>query len=136
MNYEKFKQIISKNIFFKILVLALLIVILISYFKFFFTTGVYYDYKFLKKEVKSPDIHYIGNNNYDKIQITVKSLINEQNSIDVIYKLPNNINRHYIVSYKDLSNLGFVIEGRREKYKKLADGTYINSYIMALVLME
>jgi len=33
-------------------------------------------------------------------------------------------------------NLGFVIEGRREKYKKLADGTYINSYIMALVLME
>jgi len=107
MNYERFKQIISKNIFFKVLVLALLIVILIYYFKFFFTTGVYYDYKFLKKEVKSPDIHYINNNKYDKIQITVKGLINEQNSIDVIYKLPNNINRHYIVSYKDLSNLGF-----------------------------
>lgn len=33
-------------------------------------------------------------------------------------------------------NLGFMIEGRREKYKKLADGTYISSYIMALLFIE
>lgn len=31
-------------------------------------------------------------------------------------------------------NLGFKIEGRKDKYKKLADGTYKSSYIMALFM--
>lgn len=33
-------------------------------------------------------------------------------------------------------NLGFKIEGRKDKYKKLVDGTYKSSYIMALLFMD
>ena len=59
----------------------------------FFTTGVYFDDIFLKKEVVSSDTYYKGKNKFGPIQITVKGELNKHNSADVLYSCANNINK-------------------------------------------
>ena len=102
---ERVKQNILKNKFFKASLWTFLVIILIFYFKAFFTTGVYYDDTFLKKEVVNNENHYVGKSKYGFIDITVKKQNNIQDSADVIYRLPNNINKKYIVSFKDAGDM-------------------------------
>lgn len=125
MIIERIKQMISKNIFLKVSVYIFVIVLLIFYFKAFFTTGVYFDHVFLKKEVVSCDNHYSGKGEYGRINITVKGIINKDSSADVIYKLPNNINKKYTVSFKDASNWELGIENiKDEKGNIVFEGEY------------
>ncbi|MEA4961040.1 MAG: hypothetical protein VB114_05185 [Lutispora sp.] len=107
---EKIKQMSSKDIFLKILLPIILLIVLIFYFKAFFTIGAYYERTFLVKEVAASDNHYIGKSKYGDIHITVKGLENEGSSAEVIYRLPNNINKQYIVNFKNAENWGLGIE--------------------------
>lgn len=98
---EKVKMLISNKTFIKILLSIFIIIVSIFYFKAFFTPGVYYNDIFLKKQVKSSEKNYTGKSVYGKIVITVKGSVNRDSNIEVIYNLPNNISRYYIVSFKD-----------------------------------
>lgn len=125
MDIERIKQMISKSIFLKALLTVLLIAILFFYFRTFFATGVYFDDTFLKKEVVSSDSHYIGKSIYGDIHITVKGLKNKHSNVDVIYRLPNNINRQYTVSFKDAGNWELGIENIKDEDDKIVfEGEY------------
>ena len=116
MAIERIKQIISKNAFLKVLICTFITVIMIFYFKTFFTTGVYFDDAFLKKQVLSSEIHYTGKTKYGRIQIMVKGIVDKQNSVEVDYRLPNDINKKYTVKFEKLSNLGIGMENIEDEY--------------------
>ena len=111
----RIKQAISTNKFFKILFFTFIIVVTIFYFKIFFTTGVHFDDAFLVKDVVNSDNHYIGRSQYGGIHITVKGLRNVTGSVDVIYRLPNNINRKYTVNFKDAGNWDLGIRNIKDR---------------------
>ncbi len=115
MPIERIKEVISKNIFIKVLLSVFLVIVLIFYFKAFFTTGVYYDGTFLKKEVVSSDTHYVGKSASRGIHITVKGRKNKHNSAEVFYRLPNNINKQYTVNFKDAGNWNLGIENIKDE---------------------
>lgn len=97
------------------MLITIVIAVLSLYFKAFYTTGVYFDDTFLKKRVVSSENHYIGKSIYGRIQIIVKELSNKQNSVEVIYYLPNNINRQYTVSFKNTNEWEQDIENIKDK---------------------
>ncbi|MGI6703998.1 MAG: hypothetical protein ACOX42_08320 [Clostridia bacterium] len=101
MDIESIKQGIAENRLLKGLLLAVLAAALILYFVAFFTKGAEFDDMFLKKEVVSADAHYMGRNMYGSIHITVKGLKDVHSSAEVVFRLPNNINRRYTVNFKD-----------------------------------
>jgi len=68
--------------------------------------GVFFDDTFLKKQGKYPNIQYVGKTNQGSIQISVDVLNEDQNNINVTFKLPNNINKQYNVRFKDSSVWG------------------------------
>lgn len=96
------------------LLLAVLAVALIFYFIVFFTKGAEFDDTFLKKEVVSADAHYMGRNMYGSIHITVKGLKDVHRSAEVIFRLPNDINRRYTVNFKDPKNWDAGIENIKD----------------------
>ncbi|SKC79272.1 hypothetical protein [Maledivibacter halophilus] len=102
MSIEEIKKIILKKAYIKIFLSILIIFILGIYFKTFFTIGVYFNDTFLKKEVISSDNHYRDEDIYGDIHITVKQ--NNDESVQVLYRLPNNINEEYTVNFKEASN--------------------------------
>ncbi len=107
MNMELIKQRVLNKKSLKVLFAILIVITLILYLKYFFTTGVFYDDTFLKKQGEYTDIQYIGKTKQGKIQISVKALTDKQNSIDVIFRLPNDINKQYNVSFKDADYSGY-----------------------------
>lgn len=115
MVIERIKKIVSRSVYFKIILVFFLICVLGIYFKTFFTTGVYFNDTFLKKEVISTDSHYIGESKYGDIHITVKGQKNKNSSVDVIYRLPNNINMQYSVSFKDAINWDLGIDNIKDE---------------------
>jgi len=125
MVIRRIKQIISTNIYLKILFYACVIVVVSFYFKVFFTTGVYFDDTFLKKEVENSESHYIGKSIYGDISIIVKGLKNKQNSAKVIYRLPNDINMQYTVSFENTSNRNLsIVSVKDEKGNIIFEGKY------------
>lgn len=102
------------------------------YFKTFFTTGVHFDDIFLKKQVASSDTYYKGKNKFGSIQITVKGELNKQNSADVLYSFPDNINKQYTVTFKDEKNWALGIENIKDKDGKIIfEGDYVkDSYFL------
>jgi len=116
MTIEKIKQLTSRITFLKVLICTAIMVILIFYFKTFFTTGAYFDEAFLKKQVLSSENHYKGKNKYGSIEIIVKGLVNKQSSVAMDYRLPNNINKKFIVNFEDISNLDTSVENIVDKY--------------------
>lgn len=115
MSVYRIRDIISKNVYTKALFAFFCIVLLILYFKAFFTTGVYFDDSFLKKEVLASDSHYIGKSAHGSIHITVKGLKNKHGSAEVIYRLPNNINKRYTVNFKNAGNWDMGIENIKDE---------------------
>jgi len=119
------KQIVSRNLYLKILLYACVIVVMLFYFRDFFTTGIYFDGTFLKKEVEHSDIHYIGKSAYGDIYITVKDLKNEQSSAEVIYRLPNEIAMQYTVIFENTSNWeSGIVSVKDEKGNIIFEGEY------------
>lgn len=104
MVVTKIKQMISTNIFLKALLCICIVVIAVFYFKTFYTTGIYFEDTFLKKEVVNSDNHYRGESAFGTIHITVKGQKNKQGNVDVIYRLPNDIYKQYTVNFKDAGN--------------------------------
>ncbi|MBB6217153.1 hypothetical protein HNQ80_003259 [Anaerosolibacter carboniphilus] len=100
--------------------------ILILYFKTFFTTGVYFDDTFLKKEAEGSDTHYVGKSKHgDFHHITVKKGIDQQSGVDVIYRLPNDLNKKYTVTFRDAVNLEIGIESiKNEEGNIIFEGEY------------
>lgn len=115
MELGRIKEVISNNKLLKALLSILIIIALIFYFKVFFTSGIYFDDVFLKKEVISSDNHYLGESIYGNIHITVKGLEDKHNSVDVIYRLPNNINMKFTVMYKDKNDWDLGIENIKDR---------------------
>lgn len=106
MNIDLVKQRILNRKSARFLLAILVLIGLFFYLRYFFTTGVFYDDTFLKKQGEYPDVQYIGKVKQGKIQISVKALNEKQNSIDVSFRLPNNINKQYNVSFKDIAGWG------------------------------
>jgi len=106
MNIELVKQRILNRKFLSLLLAILVLIGLIFYLRYFFTIGVFYDDTFLKKQGEYPDIQFIGKTNQGSVQISVNVLNGKQNSIDVTFRLPNDINKQYNVSFKDLAGWG------------------------------
>lgn len=104
MVIDKIKQLISKSKLFRIALMILIIALFGLYFLAFFTTGAKYDDTFLKKEVVASDTHYVGRNIWGTIHITVKSLDETQRNFNVIYRLPNNINKAFTVNFTEADN--------------------------------
>jgi hypothetical protein len=119
MIIERIKQMISKYLFLKIFIGILIAIIFIFYFKTFFTNGVYFNDTFLKKEILPSERHYTGKSKYGSIQIIVKGLMNNQSSLDVIYRLPNNINEQYTVNFDNINNLEIGILNIKDKDDKI-----------------
>lgn len=107
---QKVREVLAKSLTIKILAAALLMAGIFFYFKTFFTKGVYFDDTFLKRESISLENMYTGKGKYGDIQIVVKKHADNQDVVDVIYKLPNNINRWYTVSFTGGNYLGKGIE--------------------------
>jgi hypothetical protein len=103
-------QTISKSIALKVLLSTFLIAGLIIYFMAFFSTGVYYEGAFLKKEVGMNEHYYRGQNKYGNITVTVKGQINKDMSAQVSYAYPYSINRQYTVNFKEANNWNLGIE--------------------------
>jgi len=97
MIVERIREMNRKDIFLKIVVPAIVIVLLIFYFKAFFTEGAYFNDTFLVKSVVGAERHYIGKSRQGGIHITVKGLEDTHESMEVIYRLPGNVNRQYTV---------------------------------------
>lgn len=97
MIVERIMEMNRKYIFLKIVVPAIVIVLLIFYFKAFFTEGAYFNDTFLVKSVVGAERHYIGKSRQGGIHITVKGLEDTHESMEVIYRLPGNVNRQYTV---------------------------------------
>jgi hypothetical protein len=116
MTIERIKKLISKTTFLKVLICTFILVILFFYFRTFFTMGVYFDDAFLKKEIVTSETHYKGKSKYGKIEIIVKGLANKQSIVEIEYRLPNNINKKYIVEFEKVSNLGIGIDNIGDGY--------------------
>jgi hypothetical protein len=126
MDIESIKQGIAENRLLKGLLLAVLAAALILYFVAFFTKGAEFDDMFLKKEVVSADAHYMGRNMYGSIHITVKGLKDVHSSAEVVFRLPNNINRRYTVNFKDPKDWDAGIENIKDGDGNIVfDGEYI-----------
>lgn len=105
------KKITLKHPLIQVIIGLLLIVLLIFYFRIFFTKGLYYDNIFLKKNIlSSGECYYSGWSTYGDIHITVKELKEQNSSREVIYSLPNNIHEEYTVEFSK-SSAGFSDSG-------------------------
>lgn len=120
MIIESTRQLILKSIFIKIIIGILIILIFIFYFKVFSTKGAYFYGIFLKKEVFSSGTQYTGNSKKGSIQIIVKGQIKNQSSVDVIYRLPNNVNYYYTVNFDDVTGPYIGIQNIKDKDGKIA----------------
>lgn len=97
MIVERIREMNRKDIFLKIVLPAIVIALLIFYFKAFFTEGAYFNNTFLVKSVVGNERRYIGKSKQGDIYITVKGLEDTHENMEVIYRLPGNINRQYTV---------------------------------------
>ncbi|GMQ65227.1 hypothetical protein [Vallitalea maricola] len=107
----------------KIIILVLISIILIFYFKIFFTRGVYFEEAFLKKEVVGSEYHYKGNNGYGDMLVTVKGEAEEGNDVNVTFNLPNNIYKEFTVTFNKTTNYKSDIE-IEENSKIIFNGEY------------
>jgi hypothetical protein len=104
-----------KKKYIKLLLFSIGIILLIFYLKIFFTNGVYFEDTFLKKEVVNSERFYSGKDIFGNIQITIKERTNTNKSVEVIYDLPNNINRQYTVNFKSENDQYADIENIKDK---------------------
>ena len=74
------------------------------YFRLFFTTGIYMDNTFLKKEVEGGETYYIGKSVDGHFLVTVIGEKDKDSSAEVIYRLPNNIVREFTIVFKEPTN--------------------------------
>lgn len=126
MIIERIKQMTSKNKFLKLFIGIFILIFFVFYFKIFFTKGTYFYGIFLKKEVVASENHYIGNSRKGSIQVIVKGQMKNQNSVDVIYILPNRNNQQYTVNFNDVSGSEISIQNIKDKSGKIifSDGVY------------
>jgi hypothetical protein len=107
MSALRIKKFTLKHPLIQAIIGLLIIILLIFYFKIFFTKGTYYDNIFLKKNtVSAGECYYSGRSAYGNIHIAVAKLKEQDNSIEVIYSLPNNIQKEYTVEFNK-SSTGF-----------------------------
>jgi hypothetical protein len=111
----------------KKLVTLLIIIISIFYFKVFFTKGVFFEDIFLKKNVIDNECHYKGHHYYGDIDIIVKGKVKEGNSVDVIYKLPNNIHKKYMVMFNKVNKFEKYELEIYEESRRVYKGSYIKN---------
>lgn len=97
-NYLKSKK------YLKYIILAVIILIIVLYFKAFFTNGIYFDDVFLKKEPNSTGTSYTGKINSSHVKITVTGIRDKDKNSEVIFKFPDNINLKYTVEFIDANN--------------------------------
>lgn len=124
MVIDKIKQLIAKSQVFKVVLIILIIILMVLYFFAFFTKGANYDDTFLRKEIVNSDNHYIGRNKWGNIHITVKGFEGRDNNFEVIFRLPNNINKAFTVNFTDDDNFRHGVSIKNESDKLLFEGYY------------
>ncbi len=119
MDFEKIKNIFSKKNRLFTFLSFFVIILLILYFKTFFTKGVYFYDKFLKKEVRNSEIHYYNK----KIDIIVDRI--DYNNTTVTYNLPEGLKKEFYIDYSTVNNLDFKINSIKNEYgNTLFEGNY------------
>lgn len=119
MGFEKIKNIFSKKNRLFTFLSFFVIILLILYFKTFFTRGVYFYDKFLKKEIRNSKIHYYNK----KIQIIVDR--EDYNNINVTYNLPDGLKKKFYIDYSTKDNWEYDIHGIKNEYgNTIFEGMY------------
>ncbi len=98
MNVENIRHFVGKKEF-RIVLVLILAAAAILYFNAFFTTGIFFNGTFLKKETLLNETHYIGKDKQGDIKITVvgKADYIEESEAEVIFSLPNDVAKSYRV---------------------------------------
>lgn len=112
---DRIKQIFLKRAYLKIILIFFIIGVWAIYFRTFFSSGAYMDGVFLKKNIIGTENHYIGKSTDGNLHVIVKGQKNKDGSVEMSYRLPNNINRQYIVNFKDDSNWDLGIKNIQDK---------------------
>ena len=111
----KIKEAISTNKILRILIASILVALIILYFKVFFAPGIYFEDIFLKQSIINSEIHYVANRSYGDYNIIVKGLRDNDKSAEVMYNLPNDINRQYTVNFSDPNDWSLGIDNIQDK---------------------
>ncbi len=79
------------------------------------------------------DSHYRGTSAYGGIHITVKGTKNGQTSAEVVYRLPNNIDRQYTVNFKTAGDRDSGIENIMDEQGTIVfEGQYVKDSMFLL----
>lgn len=97
-------KFIRGNRYAQVLVAISMIIGAVFYFRLFFSTGLYMDSTFLKKEVDGMETYYVGKSVDGHFFIKVKGEKDKDSAVEVVYRLPNDIVREYTVVFKEAAN--------------------------------
>lgn len=127
LSSEKLKKLLSNKYSLIALVIIPVIIILILYFRAFYSTGTFFYDKFLKKEVINAEIHYI--NKSADIHIIVER--SDDNNATVTYNLPENLSKEFYVNYSKINDQEFKINSIKNKNDiMLFEGIYRKNSIL------
>lgn len=127
LNLESIRYIAEKKVF-KIVFVLILVAAAILYFKAFFTTGIFFNGTFLKKETLLNETHFIGKDKQGDIKITVvgKADYIEESEAEVIFSLPNDVVKSYMVYFNRTDKWAQgSVEIKDEKNNTVFEGRYI-----------
>lgn len=103
----------KKKLWIKVPIFVFFVISMVLYFKTFFSTGVMYEDVFMTKKVEGETTVYTGRHIDGAMKITVSDVINVDTSSEVIFHLPGDIDKKYIVSFenqKDWIGSGIIIK--------------------------
>lgn len=121
----------------KIILIIVSIILSLLYLKFFFQKGILYDDVFLIEKQDSGEVNFHGKSKSGHINIEVKGDYNEDHKVYLDYRLPNNINKSYIVEF-DIRELGYNdgVKILDDEENLIFDGSYIKNSDMIYLLDE
>jgi len=127
LTVDSIRYLIGKKAF-RIVLALILAAAAILYFKAFFTTGIFFNGTFLKKEILLKETHYTGKDKQGDIKITVlgKADYNEESEAKVMFSLPNNVVKSYRVYLNRIDRWAQgSVEIEDENNNKVFEGKYI-----------
>ncbi|MFC5466932.1 hypothetical protein [Lederbergia graminis] len=114
----------------KVLLFTLLLILIVFYFKTFFSYGIYFgeDNTFLKKKTLSSETYYSGSNWSGDFKIIIKGEKDAHSRAEVLFELPNNIHRRYTVTFEDASHWDYGIRNIKDsKGNIIFEGKYLQN---------
>lgn len=132
MTVDSIRYLVGKKAF-RIVLALILAAAAILYFKAFFTTGIFYNGTFLKKEILLNETHYTGKDKQGDIKITVlgKADYDKESEAKVTFSLPNNVVKSYRVYLNRIDKWAQgSVKIEDEKNNTIFEGRYIKGSLL------